>query len=161
MTCDFRWLVVCRVMHPRWLNFRMHAGSSSAETTLNTLRYAQRVKDFSHKHPPAEVMAMHQMDAAKPTTDHKTRASPTGLLLPTPPPQGKGLQRKCDRGKDYPLETFVVPVLNVLHVPSRPHLLHVLFVFHLVQCDPHHDDTHSRASVCIQFWRLFTYMGCS
>ena len=47
-------------------------GSSSAENTLNTLRYAQRVKEFSAKRPPAAYR----------------RAS--GAVAPAQPPRARG-----------------------------------------------------------------------
>jgi hypothetical protein len=64
-------------------------GSSAAENTLNTLRYAQRVKGFSNKKPAAAV-AMRRLSAApNEKLDHAAPAAPVAPSAPQPPPAVK------------------------------------------------------------------------
>jgi len=67
-------------------------GSSSAENTLNTLRYAQRVKEFSVKRPPAALAAAKRPSALPPP------APPVAPPAPQPMPPASAAARGAHYG---------------------------------------------------------------
>ena len=78
-------------------------GSSAAENTLNTLRYAQRVKDFSNKRPAAAV-AMRRLASAPnapeqaPLPGAPPSSQPTATVQPTHSPLQPTLQQPTPIG---------------------------------------------------------------
>lgn len=60
-------------------------GSSAAENTLNTLRYAQRVKEFSAKRPPAAGGANRRASGAVPPAHHAQAPQGRAMTPPTLP----------------------------------------------------------------------------